>query len=122
MKRILLLAAGALGTAGMIAMAGPASADATEVVSKPGQSQLEKLGNSEVVNTFLYGNCGANLDECPDPPEVSHPGVLNQFDFFRRDLQGQSATFRDSIERFVKGIPAPPSLPSSDEVNSGEDE
>ena len=68
MKRILLLAAGALGTAGMIAMAGPASADeATEVVSKPGQSQLEKFGNSEVVNTFLYGNCGAKLDDCPDP-------------------------------------------------------
>ena len=44
MKRILLLAAGALGTAGMIAMAGPASADATEAVSKPGQSQLEKFG------------------------------------------------------------------------------
>ena len=98
MKRILLLAAGALGTAGMIAMAGPASADeATEVVSKPGQSQLEKFGNSEVVNTFLYGNCEGNL-VCPDPQEVSHPGVLNQFDFFRRDLQGQSATFGNSID------------------------
>ena len=121
MKRILLLAAGALGTAGMIAMAGPASAD-DGTVSKPVQSQLEKLGNSQVLNTFLYGNCGANLDECPDPPEVSHPGVLNQFDFFRRDLQGQSATFRDSIERFVNGIPAPPSLPSSAEVNSDEGE
>ena len=112
MKRILLLAAGGLGTAGMIAMAGPASADATEVVSKPGQ--LEKFGNSEVVNTFLYGNCEGNL-VCPDPQEVSHPGVLNQFDFFRRDLQGQSKTFGDSIESFVRGIPAPPSLPITDE-------
>jgi hypothetical protein len=40
---------------------------------------------------------------------------LNQFDFFRRDLQGQSKTFEDSIESFVRGIPAPPSLPSTDE-------
>jgi hypothetical protein len=47
MKRILLLAAGALGTAGMIAMAGPASADeATEGVLKPGQSQLEKFATA----------------------------------------------------------------------------
>ena len=100
----------------MIAMAGPASADgATEGVLRPGQSQLEKFGNSEVVNTFLYGNCGAKLDDCPDPPEVSRPGVLNQFDFFRRDLQGQSKTFGDSIESFVRGIPAPPSLPITDE-------
>ena len=39
MKRILLLAAGALGTAGMIAMAGPASADgATEVSRGPGRA------------------------------------------------------------------------------------
>ena len=113
MKRILLLAAGGLGTAGMIAMAGPAAADATEVVSKPGQSQLEKFGNSEVVNTFLYGNCGGNL-VCPDPQEVSRPAVLNPFDFFRRDLQGQSKTF-GSIESFVRGIPAPPRLPSTDE-------
>ena len=104
MKRILLLAAD----------------ETTEVVSKPGQSQLEKFGNSEVVNTFLYGNCGGNL-VCPDPQEVSHPGVLNQFDFFLRDLQGQSATFGNSIDpsnqlkTFVKSITAPPSAPSSDE-------
>ncbi len=52
MKRILLLAAGAFGTAGMIALASPASAQ---------PSQLEELGNSEVVKTFLYGNCGAKL-------------------------------------------------------------
>ena len=38
MKRILLLAAGALGTAGMIAMAGPASADRPQIPSKPGRA------------------------------------------------------------------------------------
>ena len=123
MKRILLLAAGALGTAGMIAMAGPASADDATDVSKPGQSQLEKFGQQpRSVNTFLYGNCGANLDECPDPPEVSHPGVLNQFDFFRRDLQSQSATFRDSIDEVRQGHPRPAQLAQLDEVNSDEDE
>jgi hypothetical protein len=108
MKRILLLAAGALGTAGMIAMAAPASADTPANL----QSQLEKLGNSEVVNTFLYGNCDGK-PECPTevnkPTEVSHPGVLNQFDFFRQNLKSQSTTFTDSIDRFVEGIPAPPS-------------
>jgi hypothetical protein len=116
MKRILLLAAGALGTAGMIAMAAPASAD----TSATQQSQLEKLGNSEVVNTFLYGNCEGE-PVCPDPEEVSHPGVLNQFDFFREDLKNQSAKFENSIDpsgqlkTFVKSITAPPSVPSSDE-------
>ncbi|WNG93592.1 DUF4148 domain-containing protein [Mycobacterium sp. ITM-2016-00318] len=101
MKRILLLAAGALGTAGTIALAAPASADT------PQQSQLEKLGNSQVVHTFLYGNCEGN-QICADPLEVSHPGVLNQFDFFRENLASQSVQFEASIDRFVKGIPAPP--------------
>ena len=41
MKRILLLAAGALGTAGMIAMAGPASAE--KAAPQPRQSQLETV-------------------------------------------------------------------------------
>ena len=101
MKRILLLAAGALGTAGMIALAAPASAQ---------PSPLPDLGNSEVVKTFLYGNCEGR-QVCADPLEVSHPGVLNQFGFFRENLKSQSATFGESIDSFVKGIPAPPKTP-----------
>jgi len=107
MKRILLLAAGALGTAGMIALAAPASAQ---------PSPLPDLGNSEVVKTFLYGNCdGAQVclpTEPGKPAEVSHPGVLNQFGFFRENLKSQSATFGESIDSFVKGIPAPPKTPT----------
>ena len=65
MKRILLLAAGALGTAGMIAMAGPASADTSTDSDNAPKSQLEQFGDSikpnTVVKEFLYGNCGANL-------------------------------------------------------------
>ena len=106
MKRILLLAAGALGTAGMIALAAPASAQ---------PSPLPDLGNSEVVKTFLYGNCdGAQVclpTEPGKPAEVSHPGVLNQFDFFRENLKSQSATFGKSIDSFSKGIPTPPPTP-----------
>ncbi len=101
MKRILLLAAGALGTAGMIALAAPASAQ---------PSPLPDLGNSEVVKTFLYGNCGAKLASCPKKDPNS--GVLNQFDFFQRDLKTQSKTFRESIDSFVNGIPAPPKTPA----------
>ncbi len=101
MKRIVLLAAGALGTAGMIALAAPASAQ---------PSPLPDLGNSEVVKTFLYGNCGAKLASCPKKDPNS--GVLNQFDFFQRDLKTQSKTFRESIDSFVKGIPAPPKTPA----------
>ena len=101
MKRILLLAAGALGTAGMIALAAPASAQ---------PSPLPDLGNSEVVETFLYGNCGAKLASCPKKDPNS--GVLNQFDFFQRDLKTQSKTFRESIDSFVNGIPAPPKTPA----------
>jgi len=101
MKRILLLAAGALGTAGMIALAAPASAQ---------PSPLPDLGNSEVVKTFLYGNCGGR-QVCADPLEVSHPGVLNQFGFFRENLKSQSATFGKSIDSFSKGIPTPPPTP-----------
>ena len=101
MKRIVLLAAGALGTAGMIALAAPASAQ---------PSPLTDLGNSEVVKTFLYGNCGAKLASCPKKDPNS--GVLNQFDFFQRDLKTQSKTFRESIDSFVKGIPAPPKTPA----------
>jgi hypothetical protein len=104
MKRILLLAAGALGTAGMIALAAPASAT-------PQQSQLDELRNSEVVNTFLYGNCDG-MQNCADPDEVSHPGVLNQFGFFRDNLATQAEKFEASIDRFVKGIPAPPAPPA----------
>jgi hypothetical protein len=107
MKRILLLAAGAIGTAGMIALAAPASAE--EPAPK---SQLEQFGDSikpnTVVKEFLYGNCGAKLADCQTPTKLSHPGVLNQFDFFRRDLESQSKTFGDSINSFVAGIPAPP--------------
>ena len=110
MKRILLLAAGAIGTAGMIAMAAPASADEAP---QPGQSQLgtfrDSIKPNTVVKEFLYGNCGAKLADCQKPTELSHPGVLNQFDFFQRDLETQSKTFGDSIKSFVKGIPAPPS-------------
>jgi hypothetical protein len=104
MKRILLLAAGALGTAGMVALAAPASAETP-------QGQLDELRNSEVVNTFLYGNCNGEPvcpKEADEPTEVSHPGILNQFDFFRRDLAGQAAKFEASIDTFVKAIPAPP--------------
>ncbi len=43
-----------------------------------------------------------------DPLEVSHPGVLNQFDFFRENLAEPVGKFEESIESFVKGIPAPP--------------
>ena len=107
MKRILLLAAGALGTAGMIALAAPASAQ---------PSPLPDLGNSEVVKTFLYGSCDGAQDCLPTEPgkpaEVSHPGVLNQFGFFRENLKSQSATFGESIDSFVKGIPAPPKTPT----------
>ena len=106
MKRILLLAAGALGTAGMIALAATASAQ---------PSPLPDLGNSEVVKTFLYGNCdGAQVclpTEPGKPAEVSHPGVLNQFGFFRENLKSQSATFGKSIDSFSKGIPTPPPTP-----------
>ena len=108
MKRILLLAAGAFGTAGMIAMAAPASAD--EVAPK---SQLEQFGDSikpnTVVKDFLYGNCGAKLADCPE--KDPHPGVLNQFGFFRENLKSQSATFGKSIDSFSKGIPTPPPTP-----------
>jgi hypothetical protein len=120
MKRILLLAAGALGTAGMIAMAAPASAEEPSVASvpQPGQfqqnlqSQLRTFRGSidpeEAVKRFLNGNCGAGANlKCP--PKDPNPGVLNQFDYFRKNLQSQSKTFTDSIDRFVKGIPAPPS-------------
>jgi len=106
MKRILLLAAGALGTAGMIALAAPASAQ---------PSPLPDLGNSEVVKTFLYGNCdGAQVclpTEPGKPAEVSHPGVVNHFGFFRENLKSQSATFGKSIDSFSKGIPTPPPTP-----------
>ena len=102
MKRILLLAAGALGTAGMIALAAPASAQ---------PSPLPDLGNSEVVKTFLYGNCKGEPVCLDDPQEVSHPGVLNQFGFFRENLKSQSATFGKSIDSFSKGIPTPPPTP-----------
>jgi hypothetical protein len=112
MKRILLLAAGALGTAGMIAMAAPASADAPANSGDNLQSQAGKFRDSidprKVVNEFLNGNCGAYPDDCPLPPAETNPGVLNQFDYFRKNLQSQSKTFTDSIDRFVEGIPAPP--------------
>ena len=78
MKRILLLAAGALGTAGMIAMAAPASADAPANSGDSLQSQAGKFRDSidpeKAVNAFLNGNCGANLDRCP--PEGREPRRL----------------------------------------------
>jgi hypothetical protein len=117
MKRILLLAAGALGTAGMIATAAPASADAPANSGDNPQSQAGKFRDSidprKVVNEFLNGNCDANL-KCPE--KDPNPGVLNQFDYFRQNLESQSKAFTDSIEpskqleKFVKGIPAPPSV------------
>ena len=42
MKRILLLAAGALGTAGMIAMAAPASAAGDAARDSPGRASWER--------------------------------------------------------------------------------
>ena len=122
MKRILLLAAGALGTAGMIAMAAPASADAP-ANSGDGVAQLRQFVESQsgtfrdsidpdkVGNEFLNGNCGENLDHCPakDP----NPGVLRQFDYFRQNLEKQSKTFGESINpsnqvgTFVKSITDP---------------
>ena len=117
MKRIILLAAGALGTAGMIALAAPASAETS--APQPGQSQLGTFRDSidprKVVNEFLNGNCTAYPKECPATPIETNPGVLNQFDHFRQSLQGQSKAFGDSIDptkqlgSFVKSITAPPS-------------
>ena len=118
MKRILLLAAGALGTAGMIAMAAPASADAPANSGDSLQSQAGKFRDSidpeKAVNAFLNGNCGANLDRCP--PEDVNPGVLHQFDYFRQNLQSQSKAFTDSVDpskqldKFVRSITAAPSF------------
>ena len=77
MKRILLLAAGALGTAGMIAMAGPASADTATDVStaraEPARKVRDSIEPRRSLTTFLYGNCGANLDDCPDPKRTRTP-------------------------------------------------
>ena len=41
MKRMLLLAAGAIGAAGMITMAAPASADRARAVTRPTQRQSD---------------------------------------------------------------------------------
>ena len=97
MKRILLLAAGALGTAGMIALAAPASADA------PQPSPLDKLGNSEVVKTFLYGNCNGAQVCADDPAKVSHPGVFNQFDFFRGEPRGAARGVQKQHRQILRG-------------------
>ena len=117
MKRILLLAAGALGTAGMIAMAAPASADAPANSGDSLQSQAGKFRDSidpeNAVNAFLNGNCSANL-VCPE--KDPNPGVLNQFDYFRQNLQSQSKAITDSIDpskqldKFVKSITTAPSF------------
>ena len=56
MKRILLLAAGALGTAGMIAMAAPASADTGNIDTQVGQF-TDSIDPRKAVNTFLNGSC-----------------------------------------------------------------
>ena len=116
MKRILLLAAGALGTAGMIAMAAPASADTGVIDTQFGQF-TDSIDPEKAVNTFLNGSC-ANYpkDKCPVPVEERRPGVSNQFDFFRQNLQSQSTAFTDSIDpskqldKFVKSITTPPSV------------
>ena len=121
MKRILLLAAGALGTAGMIALAAPASADEPATQQSQLETFKESIDPETVVNEFLYGNCTPYPDKCPAPPIETNPGVLHQFDYFRQNLQGQSKTFGESIdpqkqrEKFVKSVTAPPSPPSSDE-------
>ena len=122
MKRTLLLAAGALGAAGMITMAAPASAEAP-ANSGDGVTQLRQFVESQsgtfrdsidpdkAVNEFLNGNCTDYPNGCP--PRDMHPGVLNQFDQFRQNLQSQSTTFGDSInatkqlDRFVKSITDP---------------
>ena len=107
MKRILLLAAGALGTAGMIALAAPASADAA---ADPARRARQQRGRQHVPVRQLRRHA-----ELPADPasRVSHPGVLNQFDFFRENLAGQAEKFEASIDRFVKGIPAPPAPPAA---------
>ena len=123
MKRVLLLAAGALGAAGIVTMAAPASADTGNGNTQLGrfqetlQSQRGTFSDSidpkKAVNAFLNGNCGDNLDNCP--PEDVNPGVLNQFDYFRQNLQNQSTAFGDSInpgdqlKTFVKSVTDPSS-------------
>ena len=121
MKRILLTAVGALGAAGMIAMAAPASADTPSNFQKNLESQSgafrDSIDPEKVVNEFLNGNCTAYPDGCPE--EDVNPGVLNQFDYFRQNLKSQSTTFGDSIDpskqldRFVKSI-TNPSDPAED--------
>ena len=99
MKRILLTAVGAIGAAGMITMAAPASA---ETPATPGDinTQLGQFRDSidpgRVVNEFLNSNCGDKLDPCHS--EDANPGVLHQFDYFRQNLQKQSTTFGNSID------------------------
>ncbi len=117
MKRILLTAVGALGAAGMITMAAPASA---ETPATPGDSRARSYGQfrdsidpGKVVNEFLNGNCGDKLDPCHS--EDANPGVLHQFDYFRQNLQKQSTTFGNSIDptnqlkTFVKSVTDPSS-------------
>ena len=123
MKRVLLLAAGALGAAGMVTMAAPASADTGDSNTQLGHFQenlksqrgtfSDSIDPGKAVNEFLNGNCGDNLDNCP--PEDVNPGVLHQFDYFRQNLQNQSTTFGDSIDpgnqlkTFVKSVTDPSS-------------
>ena len=104
----------------MIAMAAPASASG-DTAPQPGQSQLgtfrDSINPEKVVNTFLNGSC-ANYptNNCPVPVEERRPGVSNQFDFFRQNLESQSATFgfstdpTEQLKTFGKSITAPPSF------------
>ena len=120
MKRMLILAAGAAGAAGLIALAAPASADdagtaQTRQFQQTLQSQSKTFTDSidprKTVNEFLNGNCTTYPGNCPE--KDMNPGVLNQFDEFRRSLQGQSTTFGVSIDpktqldKFVKSITDP---------------
>ena len=126
MKHILLLAAGAIGAAGLITMAAPASAEGDNGATQTRQFQQNLQSQSKVfadsidpakaVNEFLNGNCSNYPSECPK--EDMNPGVLNQFEEFRRSLQSQSTTFGDSVDptkqldRFVKSITDPSDDPA----------
>ena len=113
MKPILLLAAGALGAAGLITMAAPASAASGD---QPATSVNGTATQPQQFQTNLQ-NQRSDFKDSIDPAKLadgflysggdSHgrvvPGMTMQVPFFMNDLKSQPQTFVDSIKNFVGG-------------------
>ena len=110
MKRILLLAAGALGTAGMIAMAAPASADTAptcESTTTPRAACVAAAGNAEIFKNSIDPEYNRNVlinGTIDDNKKNSGLGLKDQ-------LNG--STFKSSVGDFMNGPRTPSTAPDA---------